>query len=74
MQAAAPKLADLHPDQLIDTATAARFLCYSERTLSDWRERGFGPRFVKTGDGRVRYRVRALVEWAAEREQQSTSG
>jgi hypothetical protein len=67
-------LSDLNPDQLVDTATAATFLDYSERTLIDWRQRGFGPRFVKVGDGRVKYRVRALVEWITEREQSSTNG
>jgi predicted DNA-binding transcriptional regulator AlpA len=70
----APKLSDLHPDQLVDTETAAAFLGYSERTLVDWRQRAFGPRFIKIGDGRVRYRVRALIEWSAEREQESTKG
>lgn len=68
------KLSDLHPDQLVDTETAAAFLDYSERTLVDWRQSGFGPRFIKVGDGRVKYRVRALIEWSAAREQGSTKG
>ena len=70
----ASPLAELHPDQLICAMTAARFLGVATRTLERWRSRGFGPRFVKIGDGLIRYRVRALVEWAAAREQTSTNG
>lgn len=67
-------LSELHPDQLVDAETAARFLDVSERTLERWRARGFGPRFVKIGDGLVKYRVRTMVEWSAAREQGSTNG
>lgn len=70
----ASPLLELHPDQLVDAMTAARFLGVATRTLERWRARGFGPRFVKIGDGLVRYRVRALIEWGAEREQKTTRG
>lgn len=75
-------LADLNPDELVDTETAARFLKYSARTLEDWRRESVGPKFIKVGGSRktkngggpVRYRVRSLIEWAAAREQGSTKG
>ena len=70
----ASPLAELHPDQLIDGMTAARFLGVATRTLERWRARGFGPRFVKVGDGLIRYRVRAMIEWSTAREQSSTAG
>ena len=41
-------------------------------TLRNWRCRGEGPPFIKMGT-RVRYSVKSIEAWMAEREVRSTS-
>lgn len=49
--------ADISPEELIDTAEAARILNMSEVTLRTWRSRKIGgPLFYRLSGGRVRYR------------------
>lgn len=43
------------PLQLLDTQQTAALLCVEPDTLSHWRYRGGGPKFVKIGRS-VRYR------------------
>ncbi|MBS6364029.1 MAG: helix-turn-helix domain-containing protein [Actinomycetaceae bacterium] len=44
---------------------AAQALGVNTKTLANWRSRGLGPRFVRTGDAgsRVLYRVRDIEQW-----------
>ena len=62
---------------LLTAAQAAAVLGISPRTLSGWRTRGGGPRFLKLGRaGRtspVRYSRAALEKYQSERERRSTS-
>ncbi|MBK8230668.1 MAG: helix-turn-helix domain-containing protein [Candidatus Eisenbacteria bacterium] len=61
---------DHHPTPsspiLLPPPDAARLLGVSVATLTDWRQRGAGPAFVRIGDGprgRVRYPADALRMW-----------
>jgi Helix-turn-helix domain len=44
----------------------------SERTFQRWRQRGFGPKFLRVGN-QIRYRQRDLDEWLSDRVAQSTA-
>lgn len=46
----------------IDTREAAAFLSKPPRTLENWRQRGYGPRYVKAGRS-VRYRLADILAW-----------
>lgn len=68
--------------RLMTPREAASQLAVSEKTLANWRCEGGGPRFVKisrnrTGSngpaGAIRYEVRELERWIAERTHTSTS-
>jgi predicted site-specific integrase-resolvase len=53
-------------------AQAAELLGYAPKTLSEWRYRGVGPKYVKTSpgrSGRIRYPEAAVIEWMRAREQ-----
>lgn len=41
-------------------------------TLSNWRYRGFGPRYIRVG-GRIRYRISDIAEWLDACTRTSTS-
>lgn len=60
------------PGALLDTAQAARFLGLGERTLQNWRVRGEGPAFLRTGRA-VRYAPEDLARWLDARRFRSTS-
>lgn len=62
-----------HPDQLLNEHDAAELLGYSVRTLQKWRVVGGGPKFVKVSARSIRYRVKDLLDWIAERTISSTS-
>lgn len=51
-----------NPDALLNERQAAMLLGMSARTLQEWRYRGGGPKFVKTGRS-IRYRRRDLMAW-----------
>ena len=62
-----------HLDRLIDEKEAASFICYSVRTLQNWRVDGGGPKFIKVSGRSVRYRRRDLIAWSDARAVSSTS-
>ena len=52
-------------DEAIDTPTVSRLTGIPVCTLTTWRCRGGGPRFLKLGRS-VRYRRRAVLGWMNE--------
>jgi len=44
----------------------------SARTFQRWRQRGFGPKFLRVGS-QIRYRQRDLDDWLSGRIAQSTA-
>lgn len=66
-------LTDKTPAALLDTEGAARFLGLSPRTLENRRVSGIeSPAYTKIGRS-VRYSLRDLEEFVAERRRRSTS-
>jgi len=57
----------------LNTEEAARYTGLAPATLETLRSRGGGPRFVRYGRGAVRYLLRDLDSWMAERTVASTS-
>lgn len=53
-------------DVLLDTKAAAAYLGLSVLTLADWRCKGEGPAFIKTGRY-VKYRRSTLSAWLDSR-------
>lgn len=62
-----------NPDELLTEKQAAAILQVQHTTLSAWRYRGDGPRFVKVSARAVRYRRGELADWLAKREFGSTA-
>lgn len=63
-------------DRLIDEKAAADRLGVKPGTLSAWRKRGRGPRYVKMGTGKtaaIRYRRADLDAWIEANVRTSTS-
>lgn len=52
---------------LLSTHDAAAFLRQAPRTLTNWRQLGTGPRYVKQGPRRVSYRLADLKAYVTER-------
>jgi hypothetical protein len=53
-------------DQLLPSRDAAAYLGITPGTLENWRNKGFGPAFLKTSPsrrGKVLYRVCDIAEW-----------
>lgn len=61
------------PSILVDERAAAEALDLKPRTLQEWRRLGTGPPYVRISQRCVRYRVKDLDEWIAERVRTSTS-
>jgi len=61
------------PDDRRSTAELAGWLGVSNQWLEIGRSRGYGPKFVRIGPRRVRYRRNDVLEWLAERSYQCTS-
>jgi predicted DNA-binding transcriptional regulator AlpA len=59
--------------ELIDTKTAARLLSFAPNTLSNWRIRGGGPRYIRIGR-RVRYAQADLRTWLDAQTRCSNTG
>lgn len=59
-------------DSLVAPSTLAERLGTTERSLSEWRIKGRGPKFIRVGRG-VRYRPEAVDAWLLAREHVSTS-
>ncbi len=58
-------------DSLIEPSTLAARLGTTERSLSEWRITGRGPKFIRVGR-RVRYRPEAVDSWLLANEHTST--
>ena len=54
-------------DDLLSTAELAAWLGVSVQFLQTGRSHGYGPRFVKIGRRRVRYRRGDVLDWLNER-------
>ena len=61
------------PDDLLSTVELAGWLGVSNQWLEIGRSRGYGPKFVRIGPRRVRYRRSDVLEWLAARSYQSTA-
>jgi predicted DNA-binding transcriptional regulator AlpA len=63
----------MHNDTLHTPAETADKLRVTQRTLADWRYRGYGPRFVRLSGRAVRYRESDLDAFVDGRTVHSTS-
>jgi predicted DNA-binding transcriptional regulator AlpA len=61
------------PDDLLSTKEVAEWLGVSVQFLEIGRSRGYGPKFVRLGPGRIRYRRVDVLTWLEERTFASTS-
>jgi len=61
------------PHQLLTEAQAADLICYSQRTLQNWRQRGGGPKYVKVSAKSIRYQRRDVLDWIEARKQHHTA-
>jgi len=52
-----------YPDGRLDCVNAAKYLGRSKKTLDAWRVSGTGPKFIKTGGGRIFYFMDDLNAW-----------
>lgn len=61
---------ELTENRCLSAKKTADYLGVSPRTLSNWRHRGIGPKYVRTGAVKspVLYRVRDIDEWIEARE------
>ena len=50
-------------DTFFSRQQAAALLDVSMKTMDAWRERGYGPLYYKTSNGRVYYKIDELREW-----------
>ena len=57
--------------QLLTANEAADFLRCSPKTLANWRSKGIGPAFVKSG--RIAYELRVLEKWIDDLSAKSTA-
>lgn len=48
---------------MLTTAEAAEYIGFSEISLRRWRSQGTGPKYLKLGARRVRYRREDLDAW-----------
>jgi excisionase family DNA binding protein len=60
--------------ELLSTTETARILRVHPATLATWRHEGRGPKFVKVGDRRVRYRLSDVETWLDGQTRSSTAG
>ncbi len=61
------------PDELIDSKELARWLGVSKQWVEIARHRGWGPKFVRLGPRRIRYRRIDVLAWLETRRHQSTA-
>ena len=54
--------ANQKPVELVDEGGAAKFLGMRPQTLSMWRHKGIGPKYIKVGNA-VRYKMSDLTEY-----------
>jgi len=58
---------------MLTTRQAAEYLNLQPKTLSRWRIRGGGPKFIRVSPRCIRYRASDLDAWTAQRLRRSTS-
>jgi predicted DNA-binding transcriptional regulator AlpA len=68
-----PMHTDAPPPEYMSTPAAAAYLDFTERTLSEWRRTGCGPRYIRVRGRSVRYSRTELDRWMREQEHASTS-
>jgi predicted DNA-binding transcriptional regulator AlpA len=61
------------PDDLLTTRAVAEWLGVSVQFLEIGRHKGYGPKFVRIGPARIRYRRAGVLAWLEERTFASTS-
>ncbi len=61
------------PDDLLSTNSVAEWLGVSKQFLEIGRHKGYGPKFVRIGPARIRYRRADVLAWLEERTFASTS-
>jgi predicted DNA-binding transcriptional regulator AlpA len=61
------------PDDLLPTKAVADWLGVSSQFLEIGRHKGYGPKFVRIGPARIRYRRADVLAWLEERTFASTS-
>jgi predicted DNA-binding transcriptional regulator AlpA len=61
------------PNDLLPTRAVADWLGVSVQFLEIGRHRGYGPKFVRIGPARIRYRRADVLTWLDERTFASTS-
>ena len=61
------------PHQLLTEAQAADLICYSQRTLQNWRQRGNGPKYVKVSAKSIRYQRRDVLDWIEAHKRRHTA-
>ena len=61
------------PDQLIDTKELASWLGVSRQWVEISRHRGWGPRFIRLGPRRIRYRRLDILAWLETRRHACTA-
>lgn len=59
-------------DKLLSTLETARYLDIHPTTLATWRVEGRGPRFIKLGNRKVRYRSEDITAWLDKNTQTTT--
>jgi predicted DNA-binding transcriptional regulator AlpA len=60
--------------QTLNERETAAIIGASPKTLRNWRVKGNGPRFIKTGSKLVRYRLSDILAWQEANVRHSTSG
>lgn len=60
-------------DDMLTPAEAAQFIRCGRRTLQDWRSRGGGPPYIRTGSQTILYRRGDVIAWLRARTVTSTS-
>jgi predicted DNA-binding transcriptional regulator AlpA len=58
--------------ELLDTVKTAQMLGLHPTTLATWRVEGRGPRFIKIGERKVRYRQDDIDHWLESNTRTST--
>lgn len=58
--------------ELLDTKQAAAYLGLHPQTLADWRYMRKGPKWLKAGGRKIRYRISDIDRWLEENTEKST--
>jgi hypothetical protein len=53
----------VYPDGRLDCKNAATYVARSKKTMDMYRVKGIGPKFIKTGSGKIFYFLEDLDAW-----------